>query len=247
MWAAARKLFDAVLLRRSHCLPASLHHSCTRSLRHAATTPRSSSILPSASLLPCWTVIQSRGAKVLGTDVRLGNIIQRKGRIYQVLKAQHTQHGRGGATIQVELRDVDNGNKVTERFRTDEAVERVFVEEKSFTFLYQEGDSVLIMEPSTFEQLEVSKELFGKGAAYLKDNMTVTLQFYDGKPMSASIPQRVTCTVVEAQPVAKGQTASPQYKRVGLDNGLTVLVPAFIKTGDLIVVNTTDDSYMTRA
>ncbi|CAN6476724.1 unnamed protein product [Victoria cruziana] len=202
MWAAARKLFDAVLLRRSHCLPASLHHSCTRSLRHAATTPRSSSILPSASLLPCWTVIQSRGAKVLGTDVRLGNIIQRKGRIYQVLKAQHTQHGRGGATIQVELRDVDNGNKVTERFRTDEAVE---------------------------------------------NNMTVTLQFYDGKPMSASIPQRVTCTVVEAQPVAKGQTASPQYKRVGLDNGLTVLVPAFIKTGDLIVVNTTDDSYMTRA
>ncbi|KAF3794467.1 Elongation factor p, partial [Nymphaea thermarum] len=179
-------------------------------------------------------------------QIRLGNIIQRKGRIYQVLKAQHTQHGRGGATIQVELRDVDSGNKVTERFRTDEAIERVFVEEKSFTFLYQEGESVMIMEPSTFEQLEVSKELFGKGVAYLKDNMTVTLQFYDGKPMSASVPQRVTCTVVEAQPVAKGQTASPQYKRVALDNGLTVLAPSFIKTGDLIVVNTMDDSYMTR-
>ncbi|XP_031483803.1 uncharacterized protein LOC116253146 isoform X1 [Nymphaea colorata] len=247
MRAAARRLVDAVLVRRSHSLPASHHHCCIRSLRHAATTPRSSPTLPAASLLPSWSANQSRGAKVLGTDIRLGNIIQRKGRIYQVLKAQHTQHGRGGATIQVELRDVDSGNKVTERFRTDEAIERVFVEEKSFTFLYQEGESVMIMEPSTFEQLEVSKELFGKGVAYLKDNMTVTLQFYDGKPMSASVPQRVTCTVVEAQPVAKGQTASPQYKRVALDNGLIVLAPSFIKTGDQIVVNTMDDSYMTRA
>ncbi|XP_049935054.1 uncharacterized protein LOC116253146 isoform X2 [Nymphaea colorata] len=168
MRAAARRLVDAVLVRRSHSLPASHHHCCIRSLRHAATTPRSSPTLPAASLLPSWSANQSRGAKVLGTDIRLGNIIQRKGRIYQVLKAQHTQHGRGGATIQVELRDVDSGNKVTERFRTDEAIERVFVEEKSFTFLYQEGESVMIMEPSTFEQLEVSKELFGKGVAYLK-------------------------------------------------------------------------------
>ncbi|XP_049935055.1 uncharacterized protein LOC116253146 isoform X3 [Nymphaea colorata] len=215
MRAAARRLVDAVLVRRSHSLPASHHHCCIRSLRHAATTPRSSPTLPAASLLPSWSANQSRGAKVLGTDV--------------------------------ELRDVDSGNKVTERFRTDEAIERVFVEEKSFTFLYQEGESVMIMEPSTFEQLEVSKELFGKGVAYLKDNMTVTLQFYDGKPMSASVPQRVTCTVVEAQPVAKGQTASPQYKRVALDNGLIVLAPSFIKTGDQIVVNTMDDSYMTRA
>eukprot|EP00262_Sarcandra_glabra_P004054 TRINITY_DN15033_c0_g1_i2.p1 TRINITY_DN15033_c0_g1~~TRINITY_DN15033_c0_g1_i2.p1 ORF type:complete len:173 (-),score=33.51 TRINITY_DN15033_c0_g1_i2:340-858(-) len=165
----------------------------------------------------------------------------------KVLKAQHTQHGRGGATIQVELRDVDTGNKITERFRTDEAFERVFVQEKSFTFLYKEGDSIMIMEPKTFEQMEVSKDLFGKAAGYLKDDMTVTVQFYDGKPMSASVPQRVTCTVVEAQPNSKGLTATPQYKRVLLDNGLTVLAPAFIKTGDEIVINTTDDSYITRA
>ncbi|OUZ99547.1 Translation elongation factor P/YeiP [Macleaya cordata] len=133
------------------------------------------------------------------------------GRIYQVLKAQHTQHGRGGATIQVELRDVDSGNKITERFRTDEAIERVFVEEKSFTFLYTEGDSVMIMEPNTFEQMEVSKDLFGKAAAYLTDEMKVSLQFYDGKPMSASVPQRVTCTVAEAKGHMKGITATPQY------------------------------------
>ncbi|XP_011628790.1 uncharacterized protein LOC18448819 isoform X1 [Amborella trichopoda] len=202
---------------------------------------------PASALRPPWSALQNRGAKVLGTDVRLGNIIQRKGRIFQVLKAQHTQHGRGGATIQVELRDVDSGNKITERFRTDEAIDRVFVEDKSFQFLYQEGHSVTVMEPDTFEQMEVSKDLFGKRAAYLKDGMTVTVQLYDGKPMSASVPQRVTCTVVEAQTIAKGQTLTPQYKKVVLDNGLTVLAPAFIKTGDVIVVNTNDDSYMTRA
>ncbi|CAA6659087.1 unnamed protein product [Spirodela intermedia] len=179
--------------------------------------------------------------------VRLGNIIQRKGRIFQVLKAQHTQHGRGGATIQVELRDVDTGNKVTERFRTDEAIEKVFVEEKSFTFLYQEGDSVMIMEPNTYEQLELPKDFFGKNVAYLKDNMTVTVQYFDGKPMSASVPQRVTCKVVEAPPYSKGMTATPQYKRVMVDNGLTILAPSHITTGDEIIINTTDDSYITRA
>ncbi|XP_065047337.1 uncharacterized protein LOC103990367 isoform X4 [Musa acuminata AAA Group] len=124
--------------------------------------------LPCATLAAPWSALQSRGAKVLGTDVRIGNVIQRKGRMYQVLKAQHTQHGRGGATIQVELRDVDTGNKITERFRTDEALERVFVEDKSFTYLYQEGEFVMLMEPNTFEQIEVQKEMFGKASAYLK-------------------------------------------------------------------------------
>nr|CAD1818471.1 unnamed protein product [Ananas comosus var. bracteatus] len=126
---------------------------------------------------------------------------------------------RRGLGIRVELRDVDTGNKTTERFRTDEAIEteltlshvtRGFVEEKSFTFLYHEGDSVMLMEPTTFEQLEVPKEMFGKAAAYLKDDMSVTVQYYDGRPMSASVPQRVTCTVVEAQPNTKGLTAAPQ-------------------------------------
>ncbi|XP_065017017.1 uncharacterized protein LOC135643676 isoform X3 [Musa acuminata AAA Group] len=188
--------------------------------------------LPCATLAAPWSALQSRGAKVLGTDV---------------LKAQHTQHGRGGATIQVELRDVDTGNKITERFRTDEALERVFVEDKSFTYLYQEGEFVMLMEPNTFEQIEVQKEMFGKASAYLKEDMTVRLQYYDGKLMSASVPHRVTCKVVEAQPNIKGLTAAPQYKRVVLDNGLTVHAPPFVETGEEIIINTTDDSYITRA
>uniref|UniRef100_A0A453M5V9 Elongation factor P n=3 Tax=Aegilops tauschii subsp. strangulata TaxID=200361 RepID=A0A453M5V9_AEGTS len=165
----------------------------------------------------------------------------------EVIKSHHSHQGRGGATIQVELRDVDTGNKIVERFRTDEALERVFVEDKPFTYLYQEGDNVALMEPNTFEQLEVSKELFGKNAAYLKDEMKVTVQFFDGRALSGSVPPRVTCTVVEAQPNAKGLTATPQYKRVLLDNGLTVLAPPFVEVGENIVVSTVDDSYMTRA
>ncbi|XP_008813733.1 elongation factor P isoform X1 [Phoenix dactylifera] len=246
MQTARRRLLRALLFPR----PPPSSSSPITTLARGASKPFNRALdgsLPRATLGAPWAAIQTRGAKVLGSDVRLGNVIQRKGRIYQVLKAQHTQHGRGGATIQVELRDVDNGNKVTERFRTDEAIERVFVEEKSFTYLYQEGDSIALMEPSTFEQLEVPKELFGKAAGYLKEDLTVTLQYYDGKPMSASVPQRVTCTVVEAQPYTKGLTAAPQYKRVVLDNGLTVHVPPFVEAGDKIVINTTDDSYMTRA
>ncbi|KAK6936993.1 Translation elongation factor P/YeiP, central [Dillenia turbinata] len=188
------------------------------------SSPTPTNALPNTLSSSPWFAIQHRGAKVRGSDVRLGNVIQRKGRIYQVLKAQHTQHGRGGATIQVELRDADSGNKVTERFRTDESIEKVFVEERSFEYLYTDGDTVVLMEPKTFEQIEVSKELFGKAAAYLKDNMTVHLQCYDEKPMSASVPKRVTCKVAEAQTPMKGITATPQYKRVLLDNGLTVLL-----------------------
>ncbi|XP_021728799.1 uncharacterized protein LOC110695882 [Chenopodium quinoa] len=194
-----------------------------------------------------YSVNQRRGVKVAGSEVRTGNIVQRKGRIYQVIKAQHTQHGRGGASIQVELRDVDTGNKVTERFRTDESLERVYVEEKTFQYLYSEGDLVVLTDPETFEQLEVPKELFGKNAVYLKEDMTVRVQYYDGRPMSTTVPYRVTCTVVEAQAPMKGLSVNPQYKKVLLDNGLTVLAPPFIVTGDAIVVNTADDSYITRA
>ncbi|KAJ4971290.1 hypothetical protein NE237_004389 [Protea cynaroides] len=213
--------------------------------QHSAGTPER--LLPLGFLGTPWAAVQNRGAKVLGTDVRPGNVVQRKDRVYQVLKAQHTQHGRGGATIQVELRDVDSGNKIIERFRTDEAIERVFVEDKSFTFLYTEGDSIMLMEPNTFEQIEVHKDLFGKAAAYLKDEMKVSLQLYDGKPMSASVPTRITCTVAEAQDPMKGLTATPQYKKVLLDNGLTVQAPSFIRSGDQIVMNTIENTYITRA
>ncbi|KAK9157579.1 hypothetical protein Scep_004153 [Stephania cephalantha] len=210
-------------------------------------TSPSSPQLNNSSLDPPWSAVQRRwGAKYSGIDVRVGNFIQRKGKIFEVLKANHTQQGRGGATIQAELRDVDSGNKVTERFRTDETIEKVFVEERSFTFLYTEGNFVTVMDHETFEQMEISKDLFGKAAAYLKEDMKITVQMFDGRLVSAFVPHRVTCTVAEAQSHVKGLTAATRYKRVVLDNGLTVMAPPFIEAGDEIIVNTVEDTYITR-
>ncbi|KAL8204682.1 hypothetical protein R6Q57_010305 [Mikania cordata] len=196
-----------------------------------------------------WSANQIRFAKARGSDVRPGNVIERKGKIYQVVKAQHSTQGRGGAIIQVELRDVDSGNKVNERFRTDETVEKIFVEAKSYTYLYtdEESETVVLMEPNTFIQLDVPKHLFGNSLAYLKDDITVSVELFNDRPMSASVPKRVTCTVVEAQVPMKGMGATPHTKKVLLDNGLKVEVPPHIITGDMILIDTTDDSYISRA
>ncbi|KAK8919182.1 hypothetical protein KSP39_PZI021540 [Platanthera zijinensis] len=250
MHAVRGRLYRALLLSSSR--PLSLPSSSIVTLAQGSPEPprlQATSESPhSRTLASPWAATQRRWAKVLGSDVRTGNVIQRKGRVYQVLKAQHTQHGRGGATIQVELRDIDSGSKVSERFRTDEVFEEVLVEDKSLTVLYQEGETITLMDPSTFEQLEVSKDLFGKNASYVKGKQTLAyIQCYDGKPTSASVPQRLTCTVAEAQSHSKGLTAAPQYKRVVLDNGLTVMVPPFIEAGDEIVLNTTEDKYLARA
>lgn len=215
--------------------------------RTLATCPRQPQPLIQSLLASPWSATQLRGAKYRGSDVKPGNVIERKGKIYQVVKAQHTVQGRGGACIQVELRDVDSGNKVNERLRTDEAVEKVFVEEKHYKYLYTEDDFVVLTDPKTYDQLDVPKDLFGETAVYLKDDMTVSVQLYDGKPMSASVPQRVTCEVVEAQVPMKGIAATPHYKKVLLDNGLSVQVPAHVVAGDQVVINTSDNSYITRA
>lgn len=203
-------------------------------------------IISDLPTLPCLSRWQ-RGAKVLGSEVREGHLIERKGRIMEVLKTQHTQQGRGGATIQVELRDVQSGLKSTERLRTSEAIEKVFADARTFTFLYEDGDLAILMQPETFEQVEVPKSMFGNAAVYLSDNLPVTLQFADGKPLSAAVPSRVTCKVVQAEPSFKGQTATPTYKKILLHNGQQIMAPTFIEAGDEIVVETANNSYVTRA
>lgn len=184
-----------------------------------------------------------------GADVKPGNVIERRGKIYQVVKAQHSTQGRGGAIVQVELRDVDSGAKVNERFRTDEAVERVFATEKTFTYLYTDDESgnIVVMEPDTYAQVDVPKHLFGDSYVYLQDDMKVSVQMYDEKPMLASIPTRVTCTISEAPVHVKGASVTPQYKKAVLDNGLSIMVPGHILPGDKIIVNTTDNSYASKA
>lgn len=244
MLSARRRVLQTLLSRRSSSSISTLARGSPEPLTASRTANGS---LPLGPLAAPWAAVQTRGCKVDGSDVRPGNIIEKNGRFYEVVKAQHTQQGRGGATIQVELRDVDSGNKSNSRFRTDESIEKVYVEQKSLSFLYQDGDTIVLMDPNTFEQVEVSRKLFGDAAVYLKEDVPVTLHVYDEKVMSASIPPKVTCTVVDAQSTSKGLTATPRYKKVTLDNGLTVSAPQFIKSGDEIVVNTMDDSYVTRA
>ncbi|XWS11554.1 hypothetical protein CRYUN_Cryun37aG0008200 [Craigia yunnanensis] len=193
-----------------------------------------------------WSASQYRGVKVNAIHLRPGNVIEKSGRVYQIVESEHKQRGRGGALMQVELRDVDNGNKVSLRFGTEEPVERVFVEEKSFTCLYTENNNAFLIEPETFDQLQVPLDLFGKSAAYLKEEMKVTLQLYDGRPLIASVPKRVTCTIKETQTPMKGVSATPRYKKALLDNGLTVQVPPYLDIGEEIMISTEDNSYLGR-
>ncbi|GLU19596.1 hypothetical protein SLE2022_358370 [Rubroshorea leprosula] len=210
-------------------------------------SPAANGNVGSCLLRSPWSAIQNRGVKVNAINVRPGNVIEKTGRVYQVIGSEHRQRGRGGAMIQMELRDVDTGNKVSLRFGTEEPVERVFVEEKSFTCLYTENDTAFLIEPDTYEQLQVSLDIFGKSAAYLKEEMKVRLQLFDGRPLSGSVPKHVTCTIKETQPSMKAVSITPRYKKAVLDNGLTVQIPSYLEIGEEVIINTEDNSFVGRS
>lgn len=185
--------------------------------------------------------------KINAIDIKPGNVLEREGRLWLVLKRELVQPGKGGAFAQVEMRDLKTGTKTNERYRTQETVERVSLEEKEMQFLYLEGDHATFMDNDTFEQTMVDRELIGDPADFLRDGMICTIQLYEGSPMSVTLPQSVTMTLVEADAVVRGQTASSSYKPGKLDNGRRVLVPPHLEAGTRIVVNTADGSYVERA
>jgi elongation factor P len=185
--------------------------------------------------------------KINAIDIKPGNVLEHSGRLWLVLKRELIQPGKGGAFAQVEMRDLKTGTKTNERYRTQETVERVSLDEKEMQFLYFDGDHATFMDNDTFEQLTVDRELIGEPADFLKDGMICTIQLYEGTPMSVTLPQSVTMTVVEADPVVKGQTASSSYKPGKLDNGRRVMIPPHIAAGTRIVVNTSDGTYIERA
>ncbi len=179
--------------------------------------------------------------------IRAGQVIEHEGRRWTVLKQQIITPGKGGAFIQVEMRDLKSGNKTNERWRTADTVERLMTEEKEFTFSYAEGDNLVLMDPETFEQTHVRADLLGDARPFLQDNMTVTVDLVEGEPVAAHLPPTVVLEVVEADPVVKGQTAASSYKPARLSNGVKTSVPPFIETGERIVVRTEDASYVERA
>jgi len=185
--------------------------------------------------------------KINAIDVKPGNVLEHQGKLWLVVKRELIQPGKGGAFAQIEMRDLRSGNKTNERFRTQETVERVRLDEKEMQFLYFEGDQATFMDSETFEQVTVVKDMIGEPADFLAEGMMCQLQVYEGEPMSVTIPQTVIMTVVEADPVVKGQTASSSYKPGKLENGRRVLIPPHVEAGTKIVVNTADGSYVERA
>ena len=178
--------------------------------------------------------------------IRAGQVIEHDGRRWTVLKQQIITPGKGGAFIQVEMRDLRTGNKTNERWRTADTVERLQTDQKEYTYSYTDGDNLVLMDPETFEQTMVPTALLGDQAAFLQDNMTVELDLVEGEPVGIHLPQTVVLEVVEADPVVKGQTAASSYKPARLSNGAKTSVPPFVETGERIVVRTEDASYVER-
>ena len=185
--------------------------------------------------------------KLNGNAIRPGNVIEHKARLWVAVKTSHVKLGKGGAFAQVELRDIRDGTKLNERFRATESVERVILDEATCTYLYAEGDNHIFMHGETFEQFSIAENMIGETAAFLQDGMSVTLQSYEGDPISITLPEQVVLTVVEADAVIKGQTASSSYKPAVVDNGERIMVPPHIEVGTRIVVRTEDKTYLERA
>ncbi|WP_331283747.1 elongation factor P [Kiloniella laminariae] len=185
--------------------------------------------------------------KINGNAIRPGNIIEHKGRLWRAMKTQHTQPGKGGAYLQVELKDIRDGTKLNERFRASEDVDRVRLDQMEYQFLFADGEMLNFMNNETYEQIALHSDLVGEPVAFLQDGMTVTIELYEEEPISVVLPDSVVCEIVEADAVVKGQTASSSFKPAILDNGVRILVPPHIASGTRVVVNTADASYVERA
>lgn len=185
--------------------------------------------------------------KVNGNAVKPGYIIEHNGGLWRAVKTEHTQPGKGGAYLQVELKNIRDGSKLNERFRAAEAVERVQLELRPYQYLYGDDNNLTFMNTENFEQIDLKRELAGEQAVFLQDGMMVEIEFYEDEALSLQMPQKVILEVADTEPVVKGQTAANSYKRATLSNGVHVSVPPFVGIGDKVVVNTETSEYMERA
>ena len=180
-------------------------------------------------------------------EIKPGAVIEHDGSLWVAVKTQAVKPGKGGAYNQVELKNLFDGRKLNERFRSAESVEAIELEFKPYTFLYESGDMLTFMDKETFDQIEIAKDFMGDRAAFLSDGMEVKVESYEGRPITVKLPVQVTLTVTETDPAVKGQTAAPSYKPAMLENGLRVMVPPFIDVGSKIIVSTDEVEYVKRA
>ena len=182
--------------------------------------------------------------KINANEIRVGMLLEYKNDLWQVLKTQHVKPGKGGAFAQVEMKSVNKNTKLNERFRSSETVEKASVEETNFNYLYEDENKYFFMNPKTFEQIEIQKELIGEKGKLLTENLEVSVSFYNENPISLDLPNQVNCKVKSTDVALKGQTVSSSYKPAILHNGLNIQVPPFIESEDEIVIDTRNLEYI---
>ncbi len=185
--------------------------------------------------------------KINGNEIRPGNVLEHNGGLWSAVKVDHVKPGKGGAFAQVEMRNLRNGSKLNERFRSADKVERVRLDQKDQQFLYEVDGMLVFMDSETYEQIELPAEILGDRRPFLQDGMTIHIEYHESEALNATLPQKVTCIVVETEPVVKGQTAANSFKPAVLDNGVKVMVPPFVGQDEAIVVNTETMEYSERA
>ena len=182
--------------------------------------------------------------KINASEIRVGMLLEYKNDLWQVLKTQHVKPGKGGAFAQVEMKSVNKSTKLNERFRSSETVEKASLEETIYNFLYENENIYFFMEPKSFEQIEIKKDVIGEKGKLLTENLEVTISFYNESPISIDLPNQVKCNVETTDAALKGQTVSSSYKPAILNNGLNIQVPPFIEAGDEIIVDTRNLEYV---
>ena len=182
--------------------------------------------------------------KINASEIRVGMLLEYKDDLWQVLKTQHVKPGKGGAFAQVEMKSVNKNTKLNERFRSSESVEKASLDEVDFTFLYEDEINYFFMNPVSFEQIEIKKEIIGDKGKLLTENLKVVINFFNDIPISVNLPNQVNCKIETTDVALKGQTVSSSYKPATLDNGLNIQVPPFIEAGDEVVIDTRNLEYI---
>jgi elongation factor P len=182
--------------------------------------------------------------KINAGEIRVGMLLEYKNDLWQVLKTQHVKPGKGGAFAQVEMKSVNKNTKLNERFRSSESVEKASLEETSFNFLYKDENNYFFMNPKSFDQIEIKKDIVGDKGKLLTENLEVSVSFYNESPISVDLPNQVNCIIDATDAALKGQTVSSSYKPAVLENGLSIQVPPFIEAGDKVVIDTRNLEYV---
>ena len=182
--------------------------------------------------------------KISGNEIRVGMLIEHKNDLWQVLKTQHVKPGKGGAFAQVEMKSVNRNTKLNERFRSSDTVEKASLDEIKFSYLYEDEDDYYFINPKTFEQINIKKDIIGEKGKLLTENLEVDISFYNENPLSVEMPNQVTCKVKTTDMALKGQTVSSSYKPATLDNGINIQVPPFIESEDEIIIDTRTIEYV---